>query len=285
MKAKELSSSVFGKGGPQVSAVGLGGEGVLRTFGRELEAEQVILEALLRGITYFDSARVYDGSESYYGSVYVRHPEVRKKIFQASKSAGRDQRGAEADLEKTLAALRLDHLDLWQIHDLRTAEDFERVSGPGGALEAFLRAKKAGKTRFIGVTGHYDPGLLTKAIQEWPVDSVMMPVNPVEAALKGFVDMALPAARKKGIAVIAMKILGGGHYLFPDQGITAATLIRFALSQEVTVALAGCATKGEVRALADAGRAREPLSTAEQERMVDFFRPYAGKLAFYRGVL
>ena len=275
----------MGNGGPEVTAVGLGGEGILRTFGRDPEAEQVILEAVLQGITYFDSARVYDGSEGYYGTIWSRHPEMRSKIFQTSKSASRDKKRAQRDLEKTLATLRIDPLDLWQIHDIRTEDDFDRIAGPGGALEAFLDAKKTGKTRFIGVTGHHDPDLLAKAIQEWPVDSVLMPVNPVEAALRGFLDMALPAAKKKGVAVIAMKVLGAGHYIFPDQGITAEVLIRFALSQEVTTVIAGCATKKEVQTLANAGRAWEPLSREEQDRMIDFFRPYAHKLAHYRGAL
>ena len=284
MKNRGVSLSFFGKGGPQVNAVGLGGEGVLRTFGREAEAEQVILEAILQGITYFDSARVYAGSEGYYGAIWSRHPEMRSKIFQTSKSASRDQKGAQADLEKTLATLHLDHLDLWQIHDVRTEADFAAISGPGGALEAFLEAKKEGRTRFVGVTGHHDPFLLTKAIREWPVDSVLLPINPVEAALEGFLDIALPAAREKGIAVMAMKVLGAGHYIFPDQGITPEVLIRFALSQEVTVVISGCSTKKEVQTLADAGRAWEPFSPEEQKRIIDFFRPYARKLAYYRGV-
>ena len=93
MKNKEISLSFFGKGGPEVTAIGLGGEGVLRTFGRKAEAEQVIVEAALQGITYFDSARAYAGSEGYYGTIWSRHPEIRSKIFQTSKSASRGKRG------------------------------------------------------------------------------------------------------------------------------------------------------------------------------------------------
>ena len=190
-----------------------------------------------------------------------------------------------ADLEKTLTTLRVDYLDLWQIHDVRTEGDYEMISGPGGALEAFLEAKKSGKTRFVGVTGHHDPSILTKAINAWPVDSVLMPVNPVEGALGGFLDTALSAAKKKGIAVIAMKILGAGHYLFPEQGISAEALVRFALSQEVTVAIVGCANRKEVQTLAGTARGWKPLSSDRQREMFDFFRPYAQKLAYYRGVL
>jgi aryl-alcohol dehydrogenase-like predicted oxidoreductase len=284
MGKKNIPLSPFGKEGPDVTAIGLGGEGVLRTFGRDGEAEAVILEAVLQGIAYYDCARVYAGSEGYYGTIWARHPEMRSRIFQTSKSASRDKKGALADLDKSLAALSTDYLDLWQIHDVRTEDDFRRIAGPGGALEAFLEAKKKGRARYVGVTGHHDPFLLARAVQEWPVDSVLMPVNPAEASLGGFLDTVLPAAKKKGAAVVAMKVLGAGHYLFPDQGITAETLIRFALSREATVVIAGCADRKEVRTLADAGRARDPLSLAEQGRIVDFFRPYARKFAYYRGV-
>jgi aryl-alcohol dehydrogenase-like predicted oxidoreductase len=285
MVKKPINQVNFGVGDLKVTVVGLGGEGILRTFGKTQDAEQVILEALLQGINYFDSGRVYAGSEGYYGTIWSKHPETRRKVFQASKSASRDRKGARADLQKTLETLGTDYLDLWQIHDLRTKEDLSIISGPGGALEAFLDAKKAGQVRFIGVTGHHDPYLLTEAITDWPLDSVMMPVNPVEGALSGFLDLALPAAKKKGMAIIAMKVLGSGHYLFPDQGFPADPLIRFALSQGVTVAIVGCASRQEVQTLATGGRDWKPFSPHEQKEMIDFFRPYAAKLAHYRGVL
>jgi aryl-alcohol dehydrogenase-like predicted oxidoreductase len=285
MVKKPMNQINFGRGDAKVTTVGLGGEGILRTFGKTSEAEQVILEALLQGINYFDSGRVYAGSEGYYGTIWSKYPETRSRIFQTSKSASRDKEGARADLEKTLETLGVDHLDLWQIHDVRTENDLARISGPGGALEAFVEAKKAGRVKFIGVTGHHDPYLLTRAITEWPLDSVMMPVNPVEGALSGFLDLALPAAKKKGIAIIAMKVLGSGHYIFPDQGITADVLIRFALSQEVTVAIVGCVSRKEVQTLANLGRDWKPFSLGEQKEIIDFFRPYAAKLAHYRGVL
>jgi len=285
MGKKPMNQINFGRGDAKVTTVGLGGEGILRTFGKSQDAEQMILESLLQGITYFDSARVYAGSEGYYGTIWSKHPETRSKIFQTSKSGSRDKKGAKADLEMTLKTLGIDHLDLWQIHDVRTEDDLAMISGPGSALEAFLEAKKKGLARFIGVTGHHDPYLLTKAITEWPVDSVMMPVNPVECALHGFLDVALPAAKKKGIAIIAMKVLGSGHYIFPDQGMTADVLIRFALSQEVTVAIVGCTSRKEVQTLAGVGRDWEPFSPDEQREIIDFFRPYAAKLADYRGVL
>ena len=268
-----------------MTIVGLGGEGILRTHGREREAREVILEAVRQGITYFDSARVYAGSESYYGSVWPKHPDVRSRIFQTSKSARRDKKGALADLETTLRIMGVDSLDLWQIHDVRTEVDLAAISGPGGALEAFVAAKSAGKVRFIGVTGHHDPAVLTRAVREWPVDAVLLPVNPVEGALGGFLDATLKEAHRKGLAVIGMKVVGAGHYIIPDSEITPELLIRFALSQKITLAIVGCSTPGEVQTLAKMGRDFIPLSQKEQKELVDRFRPPASGLAYYRGVL
>jgi predicted aldo/keto reductase-like oxidoreductase len=279
-----LLKTSFGKTSREITIVGLGGEGALRTFGREKAARMVIETALEEGIGYFDSARAYAGSESYYGSVWTRRPRDRARIFQTSKSGLRTKKEALRELDQTLLNLGTDYLDLWQIHDVRTEEDFQTIAGPGGALEAFIEAKARGKIRFIGLTGHYDPELLTKAVKAWPIDSVLLPVNPVERILGGFLTSTLPAARARGLAVIGMKVLGGSHFLIPGTGITAEPLIRFALSQPITLAIVGCSTPEEVKTLARIGRRLEPLSPEEQQQILDLYSPYARQLAFYRGV-
>jgi len=285
MNKESIMKRPFGATGLEISAVGLGGEGILRTFGEEERAAGVIGEAVHSGIAYFDCAQAYAGSESYYGRYWSAHPEHRDRVFQASKSANRTREGALADLERTLRTMAIDHLDLWQIHDVRTIQDLHAIAGPGGALEAFLEAKAQGKTRFIGVTGHHDPAVLTAAVRDWPVDAVMMPVNPVEGALGGFLDTTLVAAREKGLAVVAMKVLGASHYLAPDVGVTAEVLIRFALSQPISVAIVGCSHPEHVRTLAQAGRLSSPLAEDESARLIDLYRPHAKRLAFYRGNL
>ncbi|BEQ14582.1 aldo/keto reductase [Desulfoferula mesophila] len=277
-----LRKVVFGSSDVRVTPVGLGGEGVLRTMGRETEARAVIEEALSQGIGYYDSAVAYAGSQGYYGQVWRDRPRERDGIFQTSKSAQRTGEGAWAELQQTLATMGVDHLDLWQIHDLREESEFEEIAGSGGALEAFVRAREQGLARHIGVTGHHDPHLLTRVVLSWPVDAVLLPVNPVEACLEGFWDETMPAAREKGLAVIAMKVLGGGHYLAPQAGVDALTLIRFALAQEVTTVIVGCASPDQVRNLALAGE-MGPLPLAEQERLKELYRPHARRLAFYRG--
>ena len=281
----QIQTNMFGTTGRVVTRVGLGGEGVLRTAGRSREAGAVIRAAVDQGITYFDSARVYADSELYYGGIWKPDPEQRKNIFQTSKSASRDKKGARKDLDESLQRLETDSLDLWQIHDVRTSQDLEAISGPGGALEAFVEAKEQGRIRFIGVTGHHDPDILARAVRQWPVDSVMMPVNPVEELIGGFLTKTLPAALDKKIAVIAMKIFGGGNYVAPHLGVTPDLLLRYALGKPVTVAIVGCSSTEEVETLAEAGRAAKPLENMELDKLVAPFRENAQQLAFYRGVI
>lgn len=285
MSANVIATKNFTTSGPPVTMVGLGGEGILRTHRRDAQAREVIKTAVKQGLTYFDCARVYADSEVYYGSLWREHPETRSGIFQASKSARRDKDGALADLEETFERLGTDYLDLWQIHDVRTDDDLKAISGPGGALEAFVDAKSAGKVRYIGVTGHHDPAILTRAVEQWPVDAVMMPVNPVEGVLGGFLTTTMPTARAKGMAIIGMKIMGAGHYIDLESGLTPELLIRYALSHDITVAIVGCSSAEEVDTLADTGRNFKPLSEEERSQLLNVFEPHAKRLAYYRGVL
>jgi len=278
-----IPKRLFGKIGPAVTQVGLGGEGTLRTFERSPDALSVIKEAALQGITYFDSARAYAGSEGYYGEFWREHLGLRSGIFQTSKSAARSKDEATRELSQSLTNMGLHHLDLWQIHDIRTREDIERIEGPNGALEAFVEARDAGLVRFVGVTGHYDPEILLHAVKNWPVDAVLLPVNPAEAVLGGFLDDVLAAATDRGLAMIGMKVLGGSHYISQAAGITPELLIRFALSKGITVAIVGCSSPREVQALARVGKEFEPLTPEEETTLVNEFRPHARRLAFYRG--
>jgi aryl-alcohol dehydrogenase-like predicted oxidoreductase len=280
-----IQTNSFGQTGQLVTKVGLGGEGILRTHGRTNSARGVIKEAIDQGIAYFDCARVYAGSEGYYGTLWLEQPDTRARIFQASKSASRDREGALADLETSLSTMGTPYLDLWQIHDVRADEDIRCIEKAGGALEAFIWAKAKGKTRSIGVTGHHDPLVLARAVRSWPVDAVMMPVNVVEGALGGFQDITMAEARDKGMAVIGMKVLGASHFILPELGLTPEVLIRYALSLGVDVAIVGCATPQEVRVLASGGRTFEPMSSEEQRDLVERVSPYASRLAYYRGFI
>ncbi len=273
----------FGRSEKKVTHIGLGGEGVLRTFDRLDEARAVILEAIELGVTYFDSAQAYSDSEIYYGSVWKEEPGLRKSVFQTSKSASRSKEGALEDLQNSLNRLHTDYLDLWQIHDVRTDDDLQVISGPGGALEAFIEAREKGIVRYIGVTGHHDPTILTRAVNEWPLDAVLLPVNPIEGLLGGFLTQTLSLAKEKGLAIIGMKVLGGGHYILPQLNITTEMLVRYAMTFDITLSIIGCALPEEVREVVAAVE-NGKLPGQEKDIMEDSLKTYASGLAFYRGV-
>jgi len=264
--------------------IGLGGEGILRTGGRDREAAAMLEAAYESGIRYFDSAPAYAESEEYLGRFWRKYPARIGGTFQSSKSARRDRAGAESDLRRTLRRLGRDRLGLWQIHDLRTEVDLRQIAGKDGAWQAFADARDTGSVRGIGVTGHHDPAILLTAVTSWDVDAVLLPVNPVEAVLGGFSDTVIPAARERGIGVIGMKTLGARNFIFPDAGILPSTLVRFALAQDTDLVIVGCSSPAEAWALSAAER-DGPLDDGEQARVIETFRPYARRLAFYRGVL
>ncbi len=280
MAAISRLRSLLGDG----SRIGLGGEGVLRTEGRREAALAMLSAAWDSGIRYYDTAPAYAGSERYLGLFFGQHPGRKAEVFQTSKSASRDADGASGDLARTLTVLGRETLDLWQIHDVRDWNDIRRIEGPGGALQAFREARETGVVRGIGVTGHHDPAVLLHAVTSWDVDTVLLPVNPVEAILGGFSDRVITAARDRGIGVIGMKVLGAGTYISPEAGITAELLIRFALAQDIDLVIVGCSTPDEARLLARLGAA-EPMDEEEQARIVERVRPAARRLAYYRGVI
>ena len=149
----------------------LGGEGVLRTHGRAAEAVAVIHRALDQGVNYCDTAPAYAGSLDYYG---LALGERRRQVFLASKTHDRTRDGSLRLLDESLKRLRTDHLDLWQLHDLRTSGDLDMIFGRGGALEALVQAREEGRVRFLGLTGHHDPAILLEAMRRFDFDTVLV---------------------------------------------------------------------------------------------------------------
>ncbi|MHB2021491.1 MAG: aldo/keto reductase [Candidatus Xenobia bacterium] len=272
----------LGRTGVEVTLFGLGGEGVLRTLGREAAARSVIEQAMEAGVTYFDCAKAYAGSESYYGLVYEKLPKARRaQLFQASKSAQRDRRSALRELDHTLSTMKLDYLDLWQMHDLRTSEDIEQLTAPGGALEAVEEAKQAGKIRFVGATGHQDPDILTRAIESYPFDTVLLPVNPLEPHHRSFLTSTLPVAVQRGMGIIGMKVPCRGYLLTQGPRVSMRMAMRYALSQPVSTVIIGCDTPAQVTENAAIAREFTPMPEAEQAEIVAQTRPYL-EMMFYK---
>jgi aryl-alcohol dehydrogenase-like predicted oxidoreductase len=270
---------ILGRTGVTVTCIGLGGEGVLRTFNREKEAYDLINRAIDLGINYFESARAYAGSESYYGKALR---DRRKGIFLTSKSHARDKHGAMAHLQETLRMMHTDHLDLWQVHDMRTEDDIREVFGPGGAMESFLQAREKGMARFIGVSGHHDPAVLRKCIEIADFDTVPMPVNPAEAHYKSFIKSVLPVAEQKRMGIVAMKVYFRGFAARIPWYESMEPFLHFALSHPVSTAVIGCDSIQQLEENVGFASRVTPMSEEKRDQMLKDIGPYARQLMYYK---
>jgi len=269
----------LGTTGVDVSIIGLGGEGVLRTYGYDNEAYALINRALDLGINYCESARAYSGSEAYYGQALR---ERRGEIFLTSKSHARDRDGALAHLHETLTNMKTDYIDLWQIHDVRSDGEIEEIFGPGGALEAFVQAKEKGQVRFIGITGHHDPRIIRKCIDRFDFDTVLMPVNPAEILYKSFIDEVLPLACEKGMGIIGMKVFLKGFPLRLTWFNSLAPFFRFALSHPIHTAVIGCDSVEQLEENVTFAHAFSPMEGMEKDDLIDTLLPYGRELMYYK---
>lgn len=288
----EIPRRKLGRTGVEVTILGIGGEGVLRTTGRAAEAVPLIRRAIELGINYCDCAKAYASSEEYYGEAF-RGTQLRERVFLTSKSAERTRAGAERDLAATLGRMGTDRLDLWQVHDVRTGRDLDEIFGPGGAIEAFAAAKRAGKTRFLGVTGHHDPGVLTKAIELFPFDTVLLPVNAAEPHHRSFLEETLPLAVSRGLGAVGMKVLRGfanegrrnGAELAEElleRGISVSKLLRFAWGEPISTAIIGCSTLAELEANVAIARVAQPLDAGERARLLELTASFAARVQMYK---
>ncbi|MBI5235357.1 MAG: aldo/keto reductase [Deltaproteobacteria bacterium] len=264
----------LGKTEVEVSILGLGGEGVLRTFGSEKAADAVINTALDLGVNYMESARAYAGSESYYGSA-LKHR--RKDVFLSSKTHARDKTGALAHLQETLVAMKTDYLDLWQLHDVRTADEINQIFGPGGAVEALVEAKDKGLVRFLGVTGHHSPVVTKQCLEAFDFDTVLIPVNPAEPSYNCFLEEIVPVAGAKDVGIMAMKVYLRGQLDAPKK-----LLFSYALTQSVSTAVIGCDNVEQVRDNAEIAKGFKPLTGKEVQRVTGLFSTFAKEIMYYK---
>ena len=275
----EIPKRKLGKTGAAVTILGLGGEGVLRTQGYEKQAYALINRAIDLGINYFESARAYADSETYYG---LALKERRKELFLNSKSHARDKKGALQHLHETLRNMKTDYLDLWQIHDVRTEEEMQEIFGSQGALAAFVEAREKGLVRFIGITGHHDPDILIKCMEKFNFDTVLLPINPAEPHHQSFIDSVLPLARKKKMGIIAMKVYWRGFATKIPQVSSLEPFLRFALSHPVSTAVIGCDNIEQLEENVRFASSFKPMTVKEKEALVTSVALYARRLMYYK---
>ncbi len=277
--AAAIPTRPLGKTGVQVTMLGLGGEGILRTWGRDREAAAVIERALDLGITYCDTAPAYSGSQDYYGAVLA---ERRAVIFLASKTHDRTRDGSLRLLDNSLARLKTDHLDLWQLHDLTELDELEAIFGPRGAIHALEEATRDGRVRFLGVTGHYDPAVLAEAIRRHPFDTVLVALNAADRARRSFIDRFLPEAAARQLGIIGMKVVARGRLLRPDGVSTMREALGYVLTLPVSTAIVGYTTPEEVEEAVRLVKHFEPFPAEEMARLERLARPYADEANWFK---
>lgn len=269
----------LGKTGYAVGLFSLGGEGVLRTHERQAEAVQVVHRALDVGVNYCDTAPAYASSMDYYGAALG---ERRHEIFLASKTHDRTRDGSLRLLEDSLRRLRTDHLDLWQLHDLRTTSDLDRIFSRGGAIEALDKARGEGRVRFLGITGHHDPAILLEAMQRFDFDTVLVALNAADVHRLSFVKTVLPEAVRRGLGVIGMKVCSAGA-LVSSGSLSMGDAMGYVLSLHgVSTVVIGCQTPAEVEHNARIARGFAPLSTARLAELEARTRVHAARFTPYK---
>ena len=240
-EAGEVPMRTFGKTGVKLTVIGLAG-GRFPLITTE-EAIALTRRAVELGINYFDTAHGYwnGHSEEVYGKVL---PAVRQRVFLTTKATDRTRKGAEEQLHLSLKRLGTDYVDLWQVHGIQDKADVARVFAPGGAIEAFEAAKKAGKCRFIGFTGHHDPEAhlaMLKAYDRW--DSILMPLHIADPLYLSFEEHVLPRAVERGMGIQGMKNLCNAKLL---QNFSVKECLSYVLSLPIHCTAVGCTTIGQL---------------------------------------
>ena len=255
----------FGSTGEKVSAIGLGGYHIGRPS--DEESLRIIRTAIDGGINFMDNCWDYNDGASEVKMGKALRDGYRQKVFLMSKIDGRDKKTAAAQIEESLRRLATDHIDLMQMHEVIRMNDPERVFASGGGMEALLEAKKAGKIRFIGFTGHKSPDIhlhMLKTADEhnFRLDAVLMPVNVMDAHFESFVGKVMPVLVEKKIAIQTMKPIGGGVIL-QSKTVSAPECLRFAMSQPTDVVITGCDSLEMVQQALNTARNFKPMTQEE----------------------
>ena len=239
--AGRLQTRVLGATGERVSIIGLGGFHI--GVPEKKEALAIMHRAIDNGITFFDNCWDYHVGESERRMGEALEGGRRDRVFLMSKIDGRSRRAAAEQLDQSLKRLRTDRVDLMQIHEVIRFEDAESVFGEDGAVQALLDAKKAGKVRYIGFTGHKDPAIHLAMLEsakkhEFHYDAVQMPVNAMDPHFKSFEKQVIPVLLERSIGILGMKSLGSGK-LVRSGVVTAEECLRYALSARTDVVITG----------------------------------------------
>jgi len=256
----------LGRTGEKVSLVGIGGY----HLGKQVDPNEsisIIRKALDEGINFLDNCWDYNGGESEIRMGKALRDGYREKAFLMTKIDGRNKATASSQLEESLRRLQTDRIDLLQFHEVIRDTDPDRIFAAGGALEAVLAAKKAGKVRFLGFTGHKSPDihlkmLATAAQHHFSFDTVQLPLNVMDAHFDSFEKKVVPVLVKNGIGILGMKPMGD-HFILDSKTATPAECLHYAMNLPTSVVITGCDSPRILDQAIQAARSFKPMAESE----------------------
>jgi predicted aldo/keto reductase-like oxidoreductase len=259
----------LGRTGEKVSAIGLGGAHI-GYIADDAEATRLIRTAIDRGITFMDNSWDYNGgrSEERMGNALLEG--YRDKVFLMTKTDSHSAAGFTAQLNDSLRRLQTPTIDLVQFHEVVRPTDPEAIFAPGGALEAALAARQAGKLRYIGFTGHKDPSIHLHMLEvarqhNFHFDTLQMPINVLDAHFRSFQHQVIPVAQREGVGILAMKTFGFGAILQASVA-SPIEMLHYSLTLPVSVVITGMDSMPRLDQALTAARTFKPMDPAADRR-------------------
>jgi predicted aldo/keto reductase-like oxidoreductase len=267
----EMPYRPLGSTGEKVSCIGLGGYHLGAANLSESDAIKLFHAAVDRGITFSDNCWDYNGGESE-RRVGKALQGYREKVFVMTKFDGRTKKSALQQLDESLQRLRVDHVDLWQFHENIRMEDPDRFFAEGGAREAVDEARRAGKIRFSGFTGHKDPSVHLRMLElaekhNFHFDAAQMPINVMDAHYRSFEKEVVPVLLKQKVALLGMKSMGAGSVL-QSNTVTPLECLQYALTRPTAVVITGIDTMPILDQAFQAAATYSKLSSDDIEAML-----------------
>ena len=271
----------LGKTGYKTGIFSLGGEAAVEQSSRPEQAQKIVNRALDLGVNYIDTAPSYGrgGSETNIGAVMK---ERREEVFLATKTHDRTYSGTLRLFERSLERLNTDYIDLYQIHSIRTESDLKRIFSSTGTLKAMEKLKEEGTIKNIGITGHYSPEILLKAIKSYDFDCLLMTLNGGDIHYRPFGKEILSTAVEKKLGIIAMKVAAKGR-IFKQGGITSMKqALGYTLTFPVSTAIVGISSISELEENVEIAKNFKPFSDDEIEKIHQLTRDYQREANFFK---
>jgi predicted aldo/keto reductase-like oxidoreductase len=271
-KSNGMIYRTLGKTGEKVSAIGLGGFHI----GVPKDADEgirIIRTAVDRGMNFMDNCWDYHDGESERRMGRALRDGYREKVFLMTKFDGRTRKSTAQQIDESLQRLETDRIDLMQYHENIRMEDPDRFFAEDGPLEALMEAKKAGKIRYIGFTGHKDPAVHLRMLEvaaqhDFHFDSCQMPLNVLDAHFRSFTHQVVPRLVEQGIGVLGMKPLGMGNVLASGSGVSAIECLHYAMSLPTSVVINGCDSLERLEQAFHAIETFEPMSSEQVQALL-----------------